>query len=49
MTQRKINFYLTKTHVKIDKAKNLLGYQPKYDLKQGMKITEKWLRDANMI
>jgi len=49
MTQKEINFYLAKTHVKIDKAKNLLGYQPKYDLKQGMKLTRDWLHYANII
>ena len=49
MTQREVNFYLTKTRVKIDKAKKILGYQPKYNLEQGMEITEKWLRYANMI
>lgn len=48
MTKREINFYLIKTHVKIDKAKNMLGYQPKYDLENGMKATEAWLRYANM-
>ncbi len=49
MTQKEINFYSAKTYVKIDKAKNLLGYQPKYNLKQGMEITEKWAKYANMI
>jgi len=49
MTQREINFYSAKTYVKIDKAKKILGYQPNYNLKQGMEITEKWSRDANII
>jgi len=49
MTQKEINYYSAKTYVKIDKAKNLLGYQPKYDLKQGMELTKDWLHYANII
>lgn len=49
LTQREINFYSAKTYIKIDKAKKILGYQPKYDLNQGMKLTKDWLHYANII
>lgn len=41
--------WTSKTHVKIDKAKRLLGYEPRFDLKSGMLLTEKWLRWANLL
>ena len=42
-------FQAAKTRVSIDKAKKLLGYQPKIGLEQGMKATERWARWANLI
>jgi len=42
-------FYSTKTRVRIDKAKRLLGYRPLFDLKSGMAVTEAWCRWANLI
>ena len=31
-----------KTHVRIDKAKRLLGYSPEFDFESGMVLTEQW-------
>ena len=42
-------FFSTKTQVSIEKAKRLLGYEPKYDFDSGMKLTEKWARWANLL
>ncbi len=44
-----IKFYASKSVFRIDKARQLLGYRPDYDLSQGMAITEKWARWANLI
>jgi len=40
--------YLTKTHVSISKARERLGYQPKFDLERGMDLTTRFLRWANV-
>ena len=37
-----------KTRAKIDKARKLLGYQPRYDFDAGMKRVEEWARWANI-
>ena len=37
------------TRVKIDKAKKLLHYQPRFNLEQGMKLTELWAKYANLV
>ena len=34
--------------VKIDKAKKMLNYEPKFDLRKGMSLTEKWARWAHL-
>lgn len=44
-----IRYYATKTRVRIDKVKRLLGYQPAFDLEQGMRLTEQWARWANLL
>ena len=40
--------YLTKTHVSISKARERLGYEPKFDLERGMDLTTRFLRWANV-
>jgi nucleoside-diphosphate-sugar epimerase len=37
------------TRVRIDKAKQILGYQPKYDLAAGMNRTRRWAEWANLL
>ncbi len=38
-----------KTHVCIDKAKRLLGYEPAFDFAAGMQRTEQWARWARLV
>jgi sterol-4alpha-carboxylate 3-dehydrogenase (decarboxylating) len=41
---------LTNQHkVSIEKAKNLLGYNPKVDFQEGIKKVEIWLKNENYI
>jgi len=42
-------FYGSKTRVRIDKAKRILGYQPAFDLESGVRLTEQWARWANLL
>ncbi|MEX0686549.1 MAG: NAD-dependent epimerase/dehydratase family protein [Balneolales bacterium] len=49
MSEAQIRFFATKTHFKIDKAKQLLGYQPKYDFDDGMQLTKQWSEAANLL
>lgn len=49
LTQKQAVFFLSRTHVSIEKARRQLGYQPNFNLEQGMQLTEKWLRFANLI
>jgi nucleoside-diphosphate-sugar epimerase len=41
--------YALQTDFKIDRARNILGYNPQYDLAKGMALTEEWARWANLI
>lgn len=44
-----IPFLAAKVSVRIDKAKRMLGYEPRFDLRKGMERTERWARWANLI
>lgn len=46
---RKLNFIMEQKRYRIDKAKKILGYKPKVDLKNGIKITYGWYKDNNLI
>lgn len=48
-TEHQIAFFAAKTRVRIEKAGRLLNYQPRFDLQQGMELTERWARWANLI
>lgn len=41
--------FRARTRVRIDKAKRLLGYQPSFDLEEGMRLTEMWAKYANLV
>lgn len=41
--------YALRTDFKIDRAREVLGYAPQYDLAKGMALTEQWARWANLI
>jgi len=40
----KYALYAARCHVRIDKARGLLGYEPQFDLKRGMEATEAYVR-----
>jgi len=43
-----VQFYAAKTPVCIAKAKSLLGYQPAFDFKRGLDLTEQWIKWSNL-
>lgn len=49
LTEAQISFFRARTRVRIDKARRLLGYQPRFDLAEGMRLTEMWCKYANLI
>ena len=44
-----IEFFSKKTNVRIDKARQLLSYAPRFDFNAGMKVTEQWVQWANLL
>ena len=44
-----LHLYKSKTRVVINKAKDLLGYSPKFDLENGMQLTSQWAKWANIL
>jgi nucleoside-diphosphate-sugar epimerase len=46
---RHAEFLAAKTEVRIDKARRLLGYRPRFDLARGMALTEAWARWARLV
>ncbi len=49
MSPLMIKFFLPKTRVRIDKAKELLGYRPAFDFAAGMERTREWAQWANLL
>jgi nucleoside-diphosphate-sugar epimerase len=43
-----VQFYASKTRVCIDKAKSILGYQPTFDFRRGLDLTEQWIKWSNL-
>jgi nucleoside-diphosphate-sugar epimerase len=43
-----IDFFAARTRVRIDKAKRLLGYEPRFDLERGMSLTAAWAAWAGL-
>jgi len=43
-----VQFYASKTPVCIDKAKSIFGYQPVFDFKRGLDLTEQWIKWSNL-
>ena len=41
--------YASKTNIRIDKARRLLGYDPAFDLNDGMARTAEWARGASLL
>lgn len=46
---RLVRFYASKMRVRIEKARRMLGYEPQFDFKSGMDLTERWARWANLL
>jgi predicted dehydrogenase/nucleoside-diphosphate-sugar epimerase len=44
-----IEFFAARARVRIDKAKRLLGYRPRFDLERGMNLTAAWARWAGLL
>lgn len=44
-----LNLYVSKTHVRIDKARTRLGYEPRFDFDRGMRLTGEFLRWSGIV
>lgn len=44
-----VKHLIRETRYSIDKARSVLGYEPKYSLEEGMRKTEAWLRDSGYL
>lgn len=44
-----VRYLARKARVRIDKARDLLGYQPVFHLNEGMRVTEQWARWAGLL
>lgn len=49
LTRHRLKFYRIKTVYPIDKARALLGYEPRITLDEGMRRSEAWLREVGKI
>jgi nucleoside-diphosphate-sugar epimerase len=47
--RRRLDFFVKDRAFNISKAKRLLGYSPKVDLKTGLKITADWYRSEGLL
>jgi nucleoside-diphosphate-sugar epimerase len=45
----KVAFMASKTHVRIDKARRVLGFTPQFDFARGMELTGAWAAWANLL
>ena len=49
ITREAVRFLTRQAHFSIEKAVRELGYQPRFSLQEGMKLTEQWLREAGYL
>jgi nucleoside-diphosphate-sugar epimerase len=49
ITREAIRFLTRQARFSIEKARREIGFQPRFSLKEGMKVTEQWLRDAGYL
>jgi len=49
ITREAVGFLTRKARFSIEKARRDLGYQPRFSLEEGMKLTEQWLREAGYL
>ncbi len=48
-TPKDVRYFTNKAAFEISKARDILGYEPKVDLREGMRRTEEWLRDEGYL
>jgi nucleoside-diphosphate-sugar epimerase len=44
-----VEYLAKRAHVRVDKARRLLAYEPVFGLDAGMRLTEQWARWAGML
>jgi nucleoside-diphosphate-sugar epimerase len=49
ITREAVGFLTRKARFGIEKARHELGFQPRFSLEEGMKLTEQWLREAGYL
>jgi len=49
ITREAVGFLTREARFSIEKARRELGYQPRFSLEEGMKLTEQWLREAGYL
>jgi nucleoside-diphosphate-sugar epimerase len=49
LTREAVGFLTRKARFSIEKARRELGYQPRFSLEEGMKLTEQWLREKGYL
>jgi nucleoside-diphosphate-sugar epimerase len=49
VTPAAIDYFMRRGTYSIDRARELLGYEPAHDLAAGMQITERWLREKGLL
>jgi nucleoside-diphosphate-sugar epimerase len=49
ITREAVSFLTRQARFSIEKARRELGYQPRFSLEEGMKLTEHWLREVEYL
>jgi nucleoside-diphosphate-sugar epimerase len=49
ITREAVRYLTRQARFNIEKARRELGYQPRFSLEEGMKLTEQWLREAGYL
>jgi len=49
ITREAIGYLTKRACFNIEKARRELGYQPRFSLEEGMRLTEQWLREAGYL
>jgi len=49
ITREAVRYLTRQSRFSIEKARRELGYQPRFSLKEGMKLTEQWLREEGYL
>ncbi|MCB9421423.1 MAG: NAD(P)-dependent oxidoreductase [Ardenticatenaceae bacterium] len=49
LTRERLEYYIQSPTFPLTKAENLLGYRPRVDIDEGMRLTEIWLRESGYL